>query len=79
MNKELNKLEKYSRRNFKSWRLKKKQVYRLARAYDRLSKKHSCYVAHVSYTGPVPLKEQMIFGIRMIFDAARLAKKFHKD
>lgn len=59
-------IEKYSRRKFKSFRLRKKQTTTLSHYYEKLSKKTNCRMISAIATGPVPDKEMLVFQISAI-------------
>lgn len=75
-------LRKYSKRRFKSKRLRKKQISTLGNAYIRLARKHKCWMAHASVTGDIPPVEWWMFCIETIAQTVELVhgvnkRKFH--
>lgn len=64
---------KYSKRKFRSVRLRKKQVSTLEKAYYRLSKKYRCWLAHASVTGDIPDVEWWMYCIDMIARTMKIA------
>ena len=51
-------IEKYAKRNFKSFRLKKKQVTTLKNTYIKLCKRHKVLGMSLTVTGPIPKREE---------------------
>lgn len=66
LKKEVARLRTYSRRRFKSKRLRKKQISTLGNAYLCLSRKHKCWISHASVTGDIPDAEWWMFCIETI-------------
>lgn len=59
-------IEKYSRRKFKSFRLRKKQTTTLADYYEKLSKKTRCHMVSAIVSELIPDNEWFLFKIRLI-------------
>lgn len=71
--------KKFAAKNFKSKRLKKKQITKLRNEYERLCKKH--YITGpMSFlvTKPVPEKELIIYAIGIIYSTNELMTKNKK-
>ena len=66
------KIEKYAKRNFKSKRLRKKQVSVLKKTYYKISKRNKCWVVSMSMTGAVPDRELWAFQISLLGNAMDL-------
>jgi hypothetical protein len=69
---------KYSKRKFKSVRLRKKQISRLRGTYHRLSKKHKCRFVHASVTGDIKEVEAWMFAIDMIANSVETFNRLEK-
>ena len=67
--------KKYAAKDFKSFRLKKKQIKRLIDEYKRLCKKHKILGQHITLSGPISEKELATCSIGMIYSAMELFDK----
>ena len=59
-------IEKYAKRNFKSKRLKKKQVTTLKNTYTKLCKRHDVLGMSLTVTGPIPKREEFACRISIL-------------
>ena len=59
-------IEKYAKRNFKSKRLKKKQVTTLENVYTKLCKRHKVLGMSLTVTGPIPKREELACRISIL-------------
>jgi hypothetical protein len=67
--------EKYAAKDFKSKRLKKKQITRLRQEYEKLCKRHHIIGQHMTLSGPVPQKDLIACGIGMIYSTVKTMAK----
>ena len=65
----------FAARDFKSKRLKKKQITKLNKEYERLRKKHHILGTSMTLSGPVPEKELIVFAIDLIFSSMEIMEK----
>jgi hypothetical protein len=67
--------KKLAARNFKTKRLKKKQITRLKQEHERLCKKHHVIGTHMTLSGEITPKEQYTFLISLVYSAMETFEK----
>ena len=65
-------------KDFRTKRLRKKQISRLTKYHEQLREKHGVMMQSLTLSGPISKKDDLICRIRMIFSAVELTAKSHR-